>query len=182
MFDRPFDAPLPRRADLAKLARNQAHFRVHLDVAGFPRFAAAVHEGKGCVDVELLVGFNEEFLRCITGTVSATVQVICQRCMEPMEIHFGSQVNIGVVTDEERAARLPAEMDSLVVEEDDLVDLNEVVEDELLLGLPFVSYHPVGTCSVEGLERVSSGSEDIAPVVERENPFKVLERLKSGKE
>ena len=71
-------------------------------------------------------------------------------------------------------------MDPLIVGEDELMDLNEVVEDELLLNMPFVAYHDPDKCS--GKQQYEfSAEEETAPVEEKENPFSVLEQLKSGK-
>lgn len=181
MFDKPFDEPLPRQADLRKLAKREAHFKVHLNAACFPRFAGAIYEGKGFVDAELHIGVNEEHLRYIQGTVYSEVQMVCQRCMSPVDVIISSDVDLGIVWDEDKGKQLSASMDPLIVGEDELLDLNEVVEDELLLSMPFVSYHEPDQCNGKQ-QYVFSIDEDITSAAEKENPFKVLEQLKSGKE
>ncbi len=175
-----FDEPLPKQADLRKLTSSGANFRSHLDVANFPRLANAVYEGQGQVDIDLHFGIDEQHIRYIAGSVNCETSVICQRCLEPVSINFGSDMFLGIVWSEEKAKHLPISMDPLIVVENELVDLNDVVEEELLLGLPFVSFHEVGECT--GKQRYESSSEELITPVVKENPFKVLEKLKSGKE
>lgn len=174
-----FDEPLPKQADLRKLASRQAHFSVHLDAAQLPRFAGAIVDGQGVVDAELQLGVNEQYVRYLQGTVSCTTQVVCQRCMEPMPITIHSDVLLGIVWDEAEARNLPKAMDPLIVAEDELVDLNEVVEDELLLAMPFASYHDPDQCG--GKQVYQSGEEQAPASAKKENPFSVLAQLKPGK-
>lgn len=181
MFDKPFDEPLPRQADLRKLAKREAHFNVHLNAANLPRFAGAIYEGKGFVEAELHFGVNEEYLRYIQGKVYSEVEMVCQRCMEPVAVAISSDINLGIVSDEDKGRQLPKSMDPLIVAEDELMDLNEIVEDELLLSMPFVSYHEPDECSGKQNYEFSAG-ETKASAEGKENPFKVLEQLKSGKE
>ena len=173
------DEPLPKQADLRKLTARGATFRSQMGLSRFPRLASAVHEGQGRIEVDLQCGVNEQSVPYIAGAVSCEASVLCQRCLEPVAIRFASDVNLGVVWGEDQARQLPDGMDPLVVGEDELVDLNEIVEDELLLGLPIVSYHDVAECS--GHQQYESADEAAKEVV-KENPFKVLEQLKSSKE
>ena len=56
----------------------------------------------------------------------------------------------------------------------------EIVEDELLLAMPFVSYHDPGECS--GKQSYESTSDDVKKALaeeEKENPFNVLAQLKT---
>lgn len=174
-----FDEPLPRQADLRKLADRQAHFKVHLSVEQLPRFAGAVVEGAGVVDADLQLGMDEQYNRVLQGKVSCETQVVCQRCMEPMAITVSSQVWLGIVRDDIEARNLPKVMDPLVVAEDEQVDLNEILVDELLLAMPFVSYHDPAECS--GRQRYEAGTDELSPATGKENPFSVLEQLKPGK-
>jgi uncharacterized protein len=175
-----FDEPLPKQADLRKLTSSGVNLKSHLDVANFPRLANVVHQEQGQVDIDLHFGVDDQHIRYIAGSVNCKASVICQRCLEPVAIQFGSDMLLGIVWSEEKARHLPESMDPLIVVENELVDLNEVVEEELLLSLPFVSFHEMGECT--GKQRYESFSEDMVAPVVKENPFKVLEKLKTGKE
>ena len=173
-----FDEPLPRQADLRKLAAAHARFDVTMSIKHLPRFAGAVVGEDAAVRAQLQFAIDDQYRKIITGAVSCDTQVVCQRCMEPVAILVSAGINLAVACDEERARNLPNSMEPLIVAEDELLDLNEVLEDELLLALPFVSYHQPDQCS--GRQRYESTLGE-QPVVEKENPFSVLEQLKSGK-
>lgn len=175
-----FDEPLPKQADLRKLTSRQASFKSQIAVKELSRLAGAVHEGQGLIDVDLHCGVDEQRIRYLQGTVHCTAPVICQRCLAPVEIQFGSEMALGIVWTDDQAKLLPESLDPLVLAEDELVDLNEIVEEELLLSLPFVSFHEVGEC--EGLQHYESVDKAYIAPVEKENPFKVLEQLKTSKE
>jgi uncharacterized protein len=175
-----FDEPLPKQADLRKLTSRGASFVSQFAASSLPRIASAVYEGEGLIDIDLHCGVDEQRIRYIKGSVHCTAPVVCQRCLKPVEIEFSSDVSLGIVWTEDQAKLLPESMDSLVLGEDQLVDLHEIVEEELLLSLPFVSYHEVGEC--EGLQHYESVDEAYVAPVEKENPFKVLEQLKTSKE
>lgn len=174
-----FDEPLPKQADLRKLAHRQAHFKACLNAASMPRLAGAVAGGEGTIEVDLHLGVDEQHHRYLRGTVDCNTQVVCQRCMQPMPIQVHSDINLGIVWDDDQARQLPKSMEPIIVGEDELVDLNEVVEDELLLSMPFVSYHEAGECS--GKQRYESTSAEVRQALEAEkqkNPFNVLKQLK----
>jgi hypothetical protein len=73
---------------------------------------------------------------------------------------------------EEHAERLPEDADYLVVEEQDVV-LAEIIEDELLLNIPFTPMHD--DCDSLPFEQPE---EETAPEPVKENPFLVLAALK----
>ena len=175
-----FDEPLPKQADLRKYANKQACFKANLAVSSMSRFAEAVVEGQGLIKAELQFGVDEQRIRFIKGSADCETQVVCQRCMQPVDINISADVHLGIVWDEEDGKQLPRSMDSLIVGEDELVDLNEVLEEELLLSMPFVSYHEPGECSgKQSYESATDVEETI--VEEKENPFSVLEQLKADK-
>lgn len=175
------DEPLPKQADLRKLAGRYAHFHVSSDLAAFKRFAGVVVNGVGTVEAELQFDVTDQRVPCIDGWVRCETQVVCQRCMDPVSIEFRSEIALTMVKNDEQAQNLPKSREPLMVGDDELFDLNEMLEEELLLALPFVSYHEPDQCKGrDNYEFSTVGVE--APVVEKkENPFSVLEALKSSK-
>lgn len=173
------DEPLPKQADLRKLAAKQAHFDVHIHVSQLPRFSGVVVDKQGEITADLHFGIDEQKIRYIKGTVSCNTQVVCQRCLKPVDIQVHSDVELGIVWDEVQAKQLPKAMDPIIVADGELVDLNEVIVEELLLSMPFVSYHDYD-CGIQQDSAVFSDFEEV--IEEKENPFSVLEQLKSSKE
>lgn len=170
--------PLPQEADLRKLAQRGAIFKANISVASLPRLEAVVVDGTGRVAVDLELGIDEQRVRFLKGTVACETSVICQRCVGPMPLSIDAEVHLGIVWDEIEAQQLPKDIDPLVLAEDESVDLNELVEEELLLNMPFVSYHEVDECSAA--QSFTTASADQEPVVaEKVSPFSVLESLKN---
>ncbi|MGB3287749.1 MAG: DUF177 domain-containing protein [Burkholderiaceae bacterium] len=108
--------------------------------------------------------------------IQAAPTLECQRCLKPFQWPVDSDGRLQVVNSQ---AALEAE-DALDVESDDLVerivgshrlDVLELVEDELILGLPYVPMHEVCP-SPEPL----SQEPDVDTA--RPSPFAVLGRLK----
>jgi uncharacterized protein len=170
--------PLPRRADLFKLAHQGARVSSHVDVARLKRFADALAGDSGVVVIDLQFGVDEQGVRFANGSLATDVKVLCQRCLQPMDLHVSSDVSIGLVRDDEQARHLPKRYEPVIVNDDEETELTDIIEDDLLLSLPLVSYHPESECS--GLSRYETESdvEEPAPREESANPFSVLEQLK----
>ncbi len=107
--------------------------------------------------------------------VDATLPMVCQRCLDQVEVPLSVDRSFRFVADEATAA---AQDDD--VEEDLLVlaaefELQQLVEDELLLALPLIARHDVCPGPVR-LTAADPGFDAAAP--ERPNPFGQLARLK----
>lgn len=171
--------PLPRRIDVRKLAAAGAFIDVMEPLAAFPRVVAQLLSDQGSVAIELAFASDDQHRRIIRGRLRATLQVPCQRCLEAMQLPIDSSFAVGVVRDDEAARQLPRELEPYIVE-DAPHDLHDLVEDELLLSLPYTSYHPEDECSASSHFSCGEPEED-APPVRKENPFQQLGRLKPGK-
>mgnify|MGYP000051729119 FL=1 len=108
------------------------------------------------------------FLR---GDIATVVTLTCQRCLETMELSVQATIDLALVYDEEHAEKLAEDVDYLVAPEQGLV-LAEVIEDELLLNIPFTPMH-------DDCEPIAFAQPD-EPVEQpvKENPFQVLAALK----
>ena len=109
---------------------------------------------------------------------SARLPLVCQRCLRPVEVDVALERSFRFVADEATAA---AEDDQ---SEEDLLalsrsfDLPGLVEDELLMEMPVAPRHEV--CP-EPVKMSASDPDFEAASAERENPFAVLGRLRTGK-
>ena len=173
MSTTPPERELPKAVDARKLAGQGAHLAGTCDCDQLPRLAEAVLKVQGPVSVELSFDIDEQRTRTVVGKVDATVTVTCQRCMGEMSLPLHADVALGLVWDEEDARHLSRDLDPWIVA-DEGARLSELVEDELLLALPYINYHDEGQC--QGMSSFSTGEveEESGP-----NPFQVLEQLKS---
>lgn len=138
---------LPDLVDSARLAHKQATVRGALPLARMTRLQDSIIAMPEAAEVEL----NFTVLNgapVISGRVTATVQLECQNCLEPLAWPIDSPINLGVVDSLEAADRLPEPYEPLLLDHDTRIRLADVVEEELLLALPIIARHP--QCEHEG--------------------------------
>jgi len=111
----------------------------------------------------------------ITGRVTAELVLICQRCLQPMNLAVCSEVALSPVRGLEESARLPEILDPLLVE-DASVRLRDIVEDELIMKVPTIARHEEGACELT----IEAAVEDQTEDQRAENPFAVLASLKKS--
>jgi len=176
---------LPKLVDPRKFTNLNAKLVGIVTERDLPRLADASYlhgedfPGKqgAVMSVDLSFFADEQGRRRLAGSLSASVELECQRCLEPLRQPIEVEVNLAVVQDEEQARNLPKDIEPWIVTED-LGDLHAVLEEELLLALPVAALHQHQCIDAR---MMSAGDEvEAAQVVSNEegNPFGVLANLK----
>lgn len=143
--------------------------------ARMPRLSALLDTPAGEVQVELSFDRDEQGLSTMHGHYQVEVALICQRCLEQVTLALDAECDVGFVGSDEAAKNLPRHYEPVILD-DEALDLHELIEDELLLALPAVPMHPMGTCQhPPGYEPDEAEPEEEA---EKPNPFSVLAKLK----
>ena len=179
---RPYDCapmltePLPTTLDVRKAAVRGATVSGSLAVSKLDRLRPILASDDGRIDAHFGFSRDPENRSVIELSLSATVEVTCQRCLQPMPIELSAENQLAIIGDDEQARQLPSHLEPLVVA-GELCDLWTVVEDELMLSLPIVSYHETKDCK-QLLEDYSQPAPEHGAA--EENPFSVLEQLKPG--
>lgn len=106
------------------------------------------------------------------GRVEASLELICQRCMNPMKHTVSGQFKFGLMTSEGYEDKLPPDADPYLLEGDEQ-SVVEILEDELLLSVPLAVMHDE-ECS----EFLQQQNEERRVEKEKSNPFAVLKDLK----
>jgi uncharacterized protein len=169
--------PLPATLDARKATARGVSISGSLDVPELPRLLGLLADDRGTIEAQLVFSRDEENRHVIDVDVDATVNVTCQRCLEPMAVQLRASNRLALVWTDEQAGHLPRQLDPLLLGEE-ACNLWELVEDELILSLPITSYHDTAACN-----KTSGG---VAPAAEqavaedKSNPFNVLEQLKPG--
>jgi uncharacterized protein len=171
---------LSGQAEIRKLAALETIFQGDLKVAELVRFTQALADDIGSVSYILKMGYNDERLPVINGQVSGLVKLECQRCLQPTDWEFESSFTVVIVWDEERVKHVISGTE-VIVAPDGMVELLTILEDELLICLPIVAYHPEDKCAMKpGYVSAPDDVEIIEPTSE-DSPFKVLQNLKNLK-
>jgi uncharacterized protein len=100
--------------------------------------------------------------------IQGKVQLVCQRCMKPMQQAVDSQARIALVVSESEADRVPPEFEPVRAPEG-RIRLKDLVEEEVLLTLPIVPLH-------EDLSECAPAAK-ISATAESESTQKPFERL-----
>lgn len=181
-MSRKFD---PLNLDVAAFARDAASLSGAEPVLGYARLAADTQDaGRAAQVVWGARGETRQVNAAAAAEIwlhlqaQATVPLVCQRCLEPVDVPLQVNRSFRFVADEAQAAQQDEEC-----EEDVLVlcrdfNLHDLVEDELLMELPLTPKHAV--CPRQ--PRMSAADAAFADEPQtRENPFALLAGLKTGK-
>jgi len=108
----------------------------------------------------------------------ASLPLVCQRCLTPVDVPLQVRRSFRFVADEATAAAEDDESEEDLLALSRSFDLVELVEDELLMEVPVAPRHEVCPQPV----KMSVADPDFeAAAAEKENPFALLGRLKTGK-
>ncbi|WP_067521007.1 YceD family protein [Endozoicomonas ascidiicola] len=174
---------LPKTFDPRKLARQELQFEGTLALNKFEQLVASLADDQGEVKISLHFYMSEDHRVVLQGHVEANLKLICQRCLDIAELPVRVDLNLmGVLTDEQ-AKMLPEEFEPLMLQEEPM-ELIPLLEEELLLSLPIVAYHPPEACQVqqsyttESDEELRASDAQAEEERKRRNPFSVLAGLK----
>lgn len=154
-------APLPGHADLRKLAAAGSALAGVIKLQSMPRLCAVLASESGQAEVSIELGMSAERLRVMEGSARAQVLCICQRCLGEMELALEARFALAMIWGDQDPGALPSRFDALVVGAEP-ADLFGIVEDELLLALPFAPCHEDTGCN----ERLLAESLEPAPATE----------------
>ena len=137
--------PLPRLIDPRRFAQQGVILRGALPVAELQRLKD-IGLVVDAVQAELFFDVDQQRERVVSGQLRAELQLQCQRCLDLMPMSLVCDLNLALVRDEEDARHLPGSYDPWILTEEQ-ADLYAVLEEEILLNLPYVAYHdtPCGT-------------------------------------
>ena len=168
-----FEHPLPTTLRPLKLARQQGKLKGYLPLQQMPALAADCVDEAGRVEADLQLDMEGRW-PVMTGIVQGTLKMMCQRCLEPVDVSIKADIELGFVQSEEAMAELPEHLEPFLLEEEE-VSISDLLEQELILALPIVAYH--AECEPASYQQ---DDEDAASGDEKPNPFKVLEQLKGN--
>lgn len=119
--------------------------------------------------VDLSFGVDEAGTARIGGVVEAELEVICQRCLDPVLVPLKCRVGLALVRPGNPVESPDSRYETLECG-DEPISLIKLVEDELLLALPPFPKHGVDECSIPAQYIATADAER----PKRDNPFAVL--------
>ena len=165
---------LPSQIDPRKLALQGALLKGHVDITEHVRLSSAVNRVVSPFATSIQFEIDESGQPLAKGTASVVVEVTCQRCLDPFEISLQADFSLQIIWSEDQIGNVSPDHEPWIVV-DRFADPIAMVEDEILLALPFVNYHKVGSCTGNAQKPVGFDSDDS---MDTKSPFSILEQLK----
>ncbi|MDG1694533.1 MAG: YceD family protein, partial [Porticoccaceae bacterium] len=134
---------LPTQIDPRKLAQQGISLQGEFAAKGLTRLNESVEAVTGALKASLQFSLDPSRQSMVTGEASVCVDVICQRCLDIVNIEIKAAIALQVVWSEDHIANVAPDYEPWIVV-DKIADLDVVIEDEILLALPIVNYHKIG--------------------------------------
>ena len=136
----------PVEVDPRRFCKDAQSWEVQADVSAFPRLA---HEfTQGTLFCRVAGRADQLGSLSLALTVRGQVEMTCQRCLGGMQHAVEIDRKVYLARSETELERLDALPDSDAILVGETLSLVELVEDEVLLGLPLAPMHAEGQCPV----------------------------------
>jgi uncharacterized protein len=166
-----------RRAPVDSLVGTEAAIDFTIPLAELPRVSHELSAADG--EARGKVRFSRQLGQAVADLeVSATPEVVCQRCMQTMRWPLQVKSRIALVSDYNAADRVPEGLEVFLVEADS-VSVRDLVDEEILLALPHVARHAEGSECADGRIALPGEVADAQEAAEHQvqKPFAQLGEL-----
>ena len=130
--------------DSLEFARTEQTLRGSLPIPGLTRLQDSLYDAIGLVDFVVQGGHDAWRRPTLSLEVSGVLHLRCQRCLGQLDhpLRLAGTVLLG----QPEAGSDLAEEESEWIEPSAQLDVAGLVEDEIILGLPYSPRHPEGQC------------------------------------
>jgi uncharacterized protein len=139
-----------RRFDALRLARERHAVTGSVDAHELPRVADLLSDGPASIEWRIEGAADGSQRPALRIALKGAVPLVCQRCLADFDWPIHQDTEVLLARDEGELAALDADSSLEVVLADGPVDPLALVEDELVLALPFAPRHADGECESAG--------------------------------
>jgi uncharacterized protein len=130
--------------DLETLGKRQTTLAGELELRKLKRLTELLHSPAsdvgGSVEASLRFQQRGDGWLGLTLDYRTTVELTCQRCLEPFNEDIAGQVDLAVAASEPPPAAVPEGLDAVELDEGRLLPAR-LIEDELIVSIPLVPKH-----------------------------------------
>lgn len=137
------------RLDAFQLARERGVAEGSVDAHELPRVDDVLGEGPARVAWRIEGTADPAGRPALSIEIKGVVPLTCQRCLDDFEWPLDQRTSVLLAHDERELAALDGDSDAEVVLAVTPVEPLALVEDELVLALPFAPRHPEDACSMK---------------------------------
>ena len=171
---------LPLQIDPFRLAEARRVLEGQVALRHMKRLASALSNSEGEIEISLEFGIDNMGVPFVTGPIQVNLSLICQRCLEEMNLPVETELALGFVRSSVEAEAMIGPYEPYIVESVPM-DLMDLIEDEILLSLPQIPMHPFEECPARELYEQVAQQDEQENEASHENPFHVLAGLKTPK-
>lgn len=172
---------LPVQVDPFRFAEAGRLLSGEIPLGKFKRLRPLLVTDQGVVQVDLAFGVDHMGVPNLTGRIHVDLQLVCQRCLQPMNWQVDSEIALAFIHHEAEEATIPGTYEPYPVESVP-VYLNDMIEDEIILALPQIARHPLAECPARNEvqdKRSARMNASERTDDQTHNPFEVLAKLKT---
>ena len=175
------------RIDARRVAADSRELSGTTMVSAWPRVADLVVDPLAAIEWQVTGGHDDHGRPRLQLELRGHVDVTCQRCLQPMRLALGLGAGDGsaeerritsvlLAANERELAAWDEEVEEAeVVLAREPIDLDELLEDEFLLSLPFSPMCDDPTCPRRaGIDTSEETGKSDGPSTEESNPFAIL--------
>ncbi len=167
---------IPGSFHVAALARVRAAFEGAVAVERVARFRDLLADGPAEVTLKLQFSVSPMGPAQAVGRLGGSVPQTCQRCLQTVMLELDQPFRFALVDSDRAEGKLPEDMDRLRLDENGRISLSELIEDELILSLPQIPWHPAGQCDGQ-VASMLDGLKSPVEETETRRPFSGLDAL-----
>ena len=132
--------------DSLEFAETGQTLRGSLPVSGLTRLADSLYDSLGLVDFAIRGGHDARHRPTLTLDVRSVLHLTCQRCLGQLDFLLRIGSTVVLVSQAEAAAGGLDDEEGEWVEASPQLDVASLVEEEIILGLPYSPRHPEKEC------------------------------------
>ena len=162
---------LRRHYQIQKEVSRGGYFEGKIEVGDLSRLCENLLSNSAEIAVRFGFSRSEYDIPVVQGRFETCISVVCQRCLKAMEIPLKMDFKLLVDAGDDLVKETSLDT---VYSEDGKLNIFDVVEDEVILGLPLVTMHDDVACN-----KFWPTLEQDPEQAVKDNPFSVLAKLKT---
>ncbi len=144
--------------DSLEFARTEQTLHGNLPVPGLLRLQDSLHDALGQVDVVVRGGKDGQRRPTLRVDVTGALHLRCQRCLGQLDYPLRLSNTLLLVSQAEAESEELDEMEADWIVASSELDVAALIEDEIILSLPYAPRHAEGQCEQGGARNQDDGA------------------------
>lgn len=134
-------APPLKQIDPYRIARKNEQLVGSVKLQDCQRLVKELSDKSGEAQYALQFSQDSNRRTVVKGVVKVELYMECQRCLQPMSVVINEPISWMFVNSELALKNVPGEYEGIVMDANGVVNLAELLEEQILLGIPLIVKH-----------------------------------------